>query len=130
VLENIGRGERIRTSDLTVPNRALYQAEPRPDVAFGWLKAGWIIGKHVAGVKLNNSAPSASPRFVNCRLQTQSQNNTPINLQKSAGPPTTLTTSKFTSKLIDFFIVEQNFSLFVVESARLLSSPTKLDHHS
>jgi hypothetical protein len=26
-----GRGERIRTSDLTVPNRALYQAEPRPD---------------------------------------------------------------------------------------------------
>ena len=28
----IGRGERIRTSDLTVPNRALYQAEPRPDI--------------------------------------------------------------------------------------------------
>gem|GEM_PF-3151454 len=27
-----GRGERIRTSDLTVPNRALYQAEPRPDI--------------------------------------------------------------------------------------------------
>ena len=26
-----GRGERIRTSDLTVPNRALYQAEPRPE---------------------------------------------------------------------------------------------------
>ena len=26
-----GRGERIRTSDLSVPNRALYQAEPRPD---------------------------------------------------------------------------------------------------
>ena len=26
-----GRGEKIRTSDLTVPNRALYQAEPRPD---------------------------------------------------------------------------------------------------
>ena len=25
------RGERIRTSDLSVPNRALYQAEPRPD---------------------------------------------------------------------------------------------------
>ncbi len=24
------RGERIRTSDLSVPNRALYQAEPRP----------------------------------------------------------------------------------------------------
>ena len=31
MLELIGRGERIRTSDLTVPNRALYQAEPRPD---------------------------------------------------------------------------------------------------
>src|SRR5213595_679880 len=28
-----GRGERIRTSDLTVPNRALYQAEPRPENA-------------------------------------------------------------------------------------------------
>src|SRR6185436_9997331 len=27
-----GRGERIRTSDLSVPNRALYQAEPRPDL--------------------------------------------------------------------------------------------------
>ena len=25
-----GRGERIRTSDLSVPNAALYQAEPRP----------------------------------------------------------------------------------------------------
>ena len=30
--ELTGRGERIRTSDLTVPNRALYQAEPRPDI--------------------------------------------------------------------------------------------------
>jgi hypothetical protein len=27
----IGRGERIRTSGLLVPNQALYQAEPRPD---------------------------------------------------------------------------------------------------
>ena len=26
-----GRGERIRTSDLTVPNRARYQAAPRPE---------------------------------------------------------------------------------------------------
>ena len=31
MLDFNGRGERIRTSDLTVPNRALYQAEPRPD---------------------------------------------------------------------------------------------------
>ena len=31
MLDLTGRGERIRTSDLTVPNRALYQAEPRPD---------------------------------------------------------------------------------------------------
>ena len=31
VVDFNGRGERIRTSDLTVPNRALYQAEPRPD---------------------------------------------------------------------------------------------------
>ena len=32
VVDVNGRGERIRTSDLTVPNRALYQAEPRPEV--------------------------------------------------------------------------------------------------
>ncbi len=31
VIERIGRGERIRTSGLLVPNQALYQAEPRPD---------------------------------------------------------------------------------------------------
>ena len=29
--KNCGRGERIRTSDPSVPNRVLYQAEPRPD---------------------------------------------------------------------------------------------------
>jgi hypothetical protein len=29
---NSGRGDWIRTSDLPVPNRTLYQAEPRPDV--------------------------------------------------------------------------------------------------
>src|SRR2546426_6262764 len=34
-----GRGEWIRTTDLTVPNRALYQAEPRPDKG-----ANWILG--------------------------------------------------------------------------------------
>jgi hypothetical protein len=27
----VGRGERIRTSGLLVPNQALYQAEPRPE---------------------------------------------------------------------------------------------------
>ena len=27
----IGRGEWIRTTDPSVPNRVLYQAEPRPD---------------------------------------------------------------------------------------------------
>ena len=32
MLDLVGRGERIRTSDLTVPNRALYQAEPRPEM--------------------------------------------------------------------------------------------------
>ncbi len=30
-MSRYGRGERIRTSDLRVPNAALYQAEPRPD---------------------------------------------------------------------------------------------------
>jgi hypothetical protein len=31
LLRRIGRGERIRTSGLLVPNQALYQAEPRPE---------------------------------------------------------------------------------------------------
>jgi hypothetical protein len=29
----------IRTSDLPVPNRTLYQAEPRPDIARSTLRA-------------------------------------------------------------------------------------------
>jgi hypothetical protein len=36
-LVKIGRGERIRTSDPSVPNRVLYQAEPRPDRAKPYL---------------------------------------------------------------------------------------------
>ena len=31
ILVKSGRGDWIRTSDISVPNRALYQAEPRPD---------------------------------------------------------------------------------------------------
>ena len=30
-LLKVGRGGKIRTCDLSVPNRALYQAEPRPE---------------------------------------------------------------------------------------------------
>jgi L-seryl-tRNA(Ser) seleniumtransferase len=33
VVEGIGRGGRIRTFDLLVPNQALYQAEPRPELS-------------------------------------------------------------------------------------------------
>src|ERR1017187_1431125 len=33
MIERNGRGGRIRTFDLLVPNQALYQAEPRPDVS-------------------------------------------------------------------------------------------------
>src|ERR1017187_3549421 len=33
MIERDGRGGRIRTFDLLVPNQALYQAEPRPDVS-------------------------------------------------------------------------------------------------
>jgi hypothetical protein len=33
IIERIGRGERIRTSDPLVPNQVLYQAEPRPVIA-------------------------------------------------------------------------------------------------
>jgi hypothetical protein len=47
MLDLIGRGERIRTSDLTVPNRALYQAEPRPECLL-------IIGNPVVTVKLRD----------------------------------------------------------------------------
>src|SRR5579863_2621631 len=35
--DEIGRGERIRTSDPLVPNQVLYQAEPLPDVLFNLL---------------------------------------------------------------------------------------------
>ncbi len=31
-MENCGRGERIRTSDLLLPKQARYQAAPHPDV--------------------------------------------------------------------------------------------------
>ena len=31
LLSNESRGDWIRTNDLSVPNRALYQAEPRPE---------------------------------------------------------------------------------------------------
>jgi hypothetical protein len=31
LLQESGRGDWIRTSGLSVPNRALYQAEPRPE---------------------------------------------------------------------------------------------------
>ena len=56
MLDLIGRGERIRTSDLTVPNRALYQAEPRPDILCQrpvdmYAKGLLIIGKGVSRVK-------------------------------------------------------------------------------
>ena len=34
-IEKINRGERIRTSDLLVPNQARYQATPRPEMSNG-----------------------------------------------------------------------------------------------
>ena len=69
MLDVVGRGERIRTSDLTVPNRALYQAEPRPDIALlisglnkeELQKGSGIIGKQVERVKLE--AKNTSPIF-------------------------------------------------------------------
>ena len=39
-LAKSGRGDWIRTSGLSVPNRALYQAEPRPDGSPSYLKSG------------------------------------------------------------------------------------------
>ena len=52
MLENNGRGERIRTSDLTVPNRALYQAEPRPDTVASfrrWCLENYFVEKEQVG---------------------------------------------------------------------------------
>ena len=58
MLEINGRGERIRTSDLTVPNRALYQAEPRPDVSrhehLGALQAAFGITQHSSEMLADN----------------------------------------------------------------------------
>ena len=42
--EVAGRGERIRTSDLSVPNRAHYQAVLRPE-------SRWMIGIEIGCVK-------------------------------------------------------------------------------
>ena len=42
-LKNPGRGERIRTSDLSVPNRAHYQAVLRPELSWQELNA---VGLH------------------------------------------------------------------------------------
>src|SRR5215475_13675178 len=44
----IGRGERIRTSDPSVPNRVLYQAEPRPDRAKRYLNPDPTVNATVA----------------------------------------------------------------------------------
>ena len=55
--EESGRGERIRTSDLSVPNRALYQAEPRPD------ELNRMIGKQRCAVKRDNLNP-VIPQFL------------------------------------------------------------------
>ena len=44
----IGRGERIRTSDPSVPNRVLYQAEPRPDRANAYLNPDATVNATVA----------------------------------------------------------------------------------
>ena len=45
VIDLIGRGERIRTSDPLVPNQVLYQAEPLPDVLCGCESSGaaWCV---------------------------------------------------------------------------------------
>ena len=46
--ESIGRGERIRTSDPSVPNRVLYQAEPRPDPTNAYLNPEATVNATVA----------------------------------------------------------------------------------
>jgi hypothetical protein len=75
-----GRGERIRTSDLSVPNRALYQAEPRPDVSQTGStsdrqinlspKCTWIIGKQVEGVKPFNR-DSQMPSHIAASMESE-----------------------------------------------------------
>ncbi len=44
-LKENGRGDWIRTSDLLVPNQALYQTEPRPDTGAAYTTNGGGGGK-------------------------------------------------------------------------------------
>ena len=58
-----GRGERIRTSDPSVPNRVLYQAEPRPDRAKRYLNPDATV---------NATVPFAVARVSRSRTCTSS----------------------------------------------------------
>ena len=44
-IKTIGRGDRIRTCDLYVPNVALYQTELHPDIAAGYSKDSPLCGQ-------------------------------------------------------------------------------------
>src|SRR5213080_2596893 len=61
----IGRGERIRTSDPSVPNRVLYQAEPRPDPTNAYLNPDATVNATVAFAvpRVNRSRTSTSSSY-------------------------------------------------------------------
>ena len=48
-MDNNGRGERIRTSGLTVPNGTRYQAAPHPDACESRISEGTCVssGRHI-----------------------------------------------------------------------------------
>ena len=61
-IDLIGRGERIRTSDLSVPNRAHYQAVLRPE-----LITAEKADKHSIGGQTNGQVEPSSD-LKNCRI--------------------------------------------------------------
>ena len=69
-VEVAGRGERIRTSDLSVPNRAHYQAVLRPEITDDFketsCRRGCILRVKVNGVKRTTFQSAKFPHQSNC----------------------------------------------------------------
>jgi hypothetical protein len=60
-----GRGERIRTSGLYVPNVALYQAKLHPDLSLRWARARQALSRNPPGFQVD--------RCTECRANCSSE---------------------------------------------------------
>ena len=58
------RGGQIRTADLTVPNRALYQAKLRPDTAIPSFKEALCFLATKLGESVQKALWPSPPRFL------------------------------------------------------------------